>query len=255
MDSEKKDTGQGAFELYTQNARKVVVLAQEEARSMEHLYLGSEHLLLGLLRVEEGVPRRALSSLGVTLERTRECVERTVGRNVGREGLKPSDAGQLHFTPRAKEVLTQALFEARWLGHDRHVGPEHLLLGLSGQYEGAAAMVLREYGAAPGKIRGEVMKSISRGYPQKDQMATSGKTIEDWVGQRVSAAVENAGNGEPGRFKCTLEGVDDRGIVVSYRSNASEMTRFYPWHTVPYINLVHSEDSGKLPRRAGFSSA
>jgi len=151
-------------------------------------------------------------------------------------------------------VLIQAALEARWLAHDRHVGTEHLLLGLSGQYEGVAARVLKEHGAAPGTVRREVMRSISPGYPREDRRETSGKTIEAWVGQRVSVAVENMGNGESGRFKCTLEGVDGRGIVVSYESDTKKMTRFYPWHAIPYINLASSGGSEQPPRRAGFSS-
>jgi len=255
MSAEKKDTKSGFFALYTPRSRHTLVLAQQEARSMEHRYLSTEHLLLGLLQMGSGVAHCALDSLVITLEDARSRVENLVGRNVGREGLEPSSTGQLHFTPRIKEVLTQADLEARWLDHDRHIGTEHLLLGLSGQYEGVAARVLRECGATPAKIRREVMERISSGYPQEDRTATSRKTLEAWVGQRVSVAVNDMGNGESGRFKCTLEGVDDRGIVVSYESDAKNMTRFYPWHTVPYMNLAKSEESEQPPRRAGFSSA
>ena len=255
MSAEKNDTKSGFFDLYTQRSRHTIVLAQEEARSMEHRYIGTEHLLLALLRLGSGVAHHALDALGITLEDARSRVENLVGRNVGREGLEPSSTGQLHFTPQMKEVLTQAALEARWLQHDRHIGTEHVLLGLSGQYEGVAARVLKEHGATPAKVRKEVMERVSSGYPREDQMATSGRTLETWVGQRVSVAVDDMGNGEAGRFKCNLEGVDDRGIVVSYESDTNKVTRFYPWHAVPYINLATSEESEQPPRRAGFSSA
>ncbi|MDP9474179.1 MAG: hypothetical protein M3R38_00485 [Actinomycetota bacterium] len=249
-----KGTEGGFFTLYTQRSRRTIVLAQEEARSMGHRYLGAEHLLLGLLRVGGGVAHRALDSLGITLEAARSRVEHMVGRDVGREGFEPSSSGQLPFTPRMKEVLKQAALEARWLEHDRHIGTEHLLLGLSGQYEGVAARVLKEHGATPGTIRNEVMENTTRGYPREDRTASSGKTIEAWAGRHVSVAVENMGNGEPGRFTCTLEGVDERGIVVSYQSDTSRMTRFYPWRTVSYMNLARHDDPVQPSRRAGFSS-
>jgi hypothetical protein len=151
-------------------------------------------------------------------------------------------------------VSIQAALEARWLSHDRHVGTEHLLLGLSGQYVGVVARVLREHGATPGMIRKEIMESFSWGYTQEDRKAASGKTIEAWVGRHASVAVENMGNGEPGRFRCILERVDGRGIVVSYESEANKIIRFCPWHTVPYINLARSAGAKQPPGRAGFSS-
>ena len=249
-----KDTKGAFFGLYTQASRRTIVLAQEEARSMAHRYLGAEHLLLGLLREGNGAAYRALDSLGLTLEDARGRVERAVGRDVGREGIEPSPTGQLPFTPRMKEVLTQAALEAGWLEHDRHLGTEHLLLGLSGQYEGAAATVLEEHGATPGTIRNKIMQKIYRGYPREDRAITPGKTIGAWVGQRVSVAVEDTGGGESGRFKCTLCGADGKGVVVSYESGTKTMTRFYPWHSVPYINLAESEGPERPPRRAGFAS-
>jgi hypothetical protein len=251
----KKDTEGGFFALYTQRSRHTIVLAQEEARSMAHRYIGAEHLLLGLLREGGGVAYRALDSLGITVEDARSRVEHMVGRDVGREGLEPSSTGQLSFTSRMKKVLTQAALEARWLEHDKHIGTEHLLLGLSGEYEGVAARVLKEREVTPGTIRKEVIENVTRGYPLEGRTAASGKTIEAWVGRHVSVAVENMGNGEPGRFQCTLDGLDDRGIVVSYESGTKKMTRFYPWHSVPYINLAQSEGAKQPPQRAGFSSA
>jgi ATP-dependent Clp protease ATP-binding subunit ClpA len=132
MSEQQKPTKWEYFALLTRRSRDTLRLGQEEARSMGHLYFGAEHLLLGLLRVESDVAYRALSSLGVNLADTRSRVEQMVGRNVRKEGLKPSETGQLPFTPRMKEALTQTVLESQWLDHDRHIGTEHLLLGLGG---------------------------------------------------------------------------------------------------------------------------
>ena len=124
---------------------------------------------------------------------------------------------------------------------------------MSGQYGGVAARVLDGQGVTPGKIRNEIMKNITAGYPREGETEPSGKAIEAWVGRQVRVAVENMGNGEPGRFACTLGGVDDRGIVVGYESGTQRITRFYAWRTVPYINLAKSEGAKQAPRRAGFT--
>ena len=236
------------FERFTERARKVIVLAQEEARYFNHNYIGTEHLLLGLLREEEGVAAHVLGSLNVTLELVREQVESVVGDGEGGKDQR------LPFTPSSKKTQELAMREALYFEHD-YVGTEHLLLGLARVSEGHHIQVLSNLGVEPAKVRRELLRMLVSGRPQQRRRATSGKTIDDLVGQHVSVAVENMGKGEPGRFKCTLEGTDDRGIVVSYQSNASKITRFYPWHAVTYINLAKLEDSGKPPRRAGFQSA
>ena len=128
------------FERFTERARQVVVLALEEARLLRHNYVGSEHLLLGLLREEEGQAAIALGALGVELRHARAQVERIVGL-----GDSPS-AGQVPFTPRAKRVLELAAKEGSSLGHDR-IGTEHLLLGLLREGEGVGLRVLLELGA------------------------------------------------------------------------------------------------------------
>jgi ATP-dependent Clp protease ATP-binding subunit ClpA len=181
MSTDKNNAEGGFFALYTRHSRRTIVLAQEEALSIDHRSIDTEHLLLGLLRVEDGVAYNALSALGIALEDARRRVVEIAGRNVGREGLEPSSTGQLPFTPRMKEVLRQAVLEARWLEHDRHIGTEHLLLGLSGQYDGVAARVLNEQGMTPGTIRKEIMKKIGRGYLREGQTGPSGKTIEAWA--------------------------------------------------------------------------
>src|ERR687892_71037 len=137
------------FERFTERARKVVVLAQEEARHFNHNYIGTEHLLLGLLREDEGVAARALSSLNVTLDEVREQVESIVG--YGEEGT----GAQAPFTPRSKKVLELALREALQLGHN-YIGTEHILLGLVRESEGVAARVLSNLDVDPDKVRREV---------------------------------------------------------------------------------------------------
>ncbi|MDN5696987.1 MAG: NDP-hexose 4-ketoreductase, partial [Rubrobacter sp.] len=148
------------FERFTERARKVVVLAQEEARHFNHNYIGTEHLLLGLLREDEGVAARALTSLGVSLDEVREQVESIVG--YGEEG----SGGQAPFTPRSKKVLELALREALQLGHN-YIGTEHILLGLVRESEGVAARVLSNLDVDPDKVRREVVRMLGGGRGQR----------------------------------------------------------------------------------------
>jgi ATP-dependent Clp protease ATP-binding subunit ClpC len=155
------------FERFTERARKVVVLAQEEARHFNHNYIGTEHLLLGLLREDEGVAARALSSLNVTLDEVREQVESIVG--YGEEGT----GGQAPFTPRSKKVLELALREALQLGHN-YIGTEHILLGLVRESEGVAARVLSNLGVDPDKVRREVVRMLGGGRSQRGRGGEAG---------------------------------------------------------------------------------
>jgi len=142
------------FERFTERARQVVVLAQDEARKLRHNYIGTEHILLGLLREEEGLAARVLESLDITVGEARAEVARIVG---------PGDeltTGQIPFTPRAKKVLELSLREALALGHN-WIGTEHVLLGLVGENDGVAARVLLDFGADADKIRGEVIRMLS----------------------------------------------------------------------------------------------
>ena len=141
------------FERFTERARKVVVLAQDEARHFNHNYIGTEHLLLGLLREDEGVAAQALSSLNVVLDEVREQVESIVG--YGEEGT----GAQAPFTPRSKKVLELALREALQLGHN-YIGTEHILLGLVRESEGVAARVLSNLDVDPDKVRREVVRRL-----------------------------------------------------------------------------------------------
>ncbi len=149
------------FEKFTERSRKVVVLAQEEARRMEHNYIGTEHLLLGLLREDEGVAAKALTSLNVTLDEARKQLENIVG--YGEEGT----GGQAPFTPRAKKILELALREASQLGHD-YIGTEHLLLGLVRENEGVAARILENLDVNPNKVRREVTRTLGTGPGQRN---------------------------------------------------------------------------------------
>src|SRR5438270_3900704 len=126
------------FERFTERARQVVVLAQEEARTLKHNYIGTEHILLGLLREEEGLAASVLESLDITAARVRAQVVRIVGS--GEEVMR----GQIPFSPRAKKVLELGLREALALGHD-YIGTEHILLGLVRENEGAAARILLDF--------------------------------------------------------------------------------------------------------------
>jgi ATP-dependent Clp protease ATP-binding subunit ClpA len=141
------------FERFTERARRVVVLAQEEARMLNHGYIGTEHLLLGLIHEGEGVAAKALESLGISLEAVRQQVETIIGR-----GKEPA-SGHIPFTPRAKKVLELSLKESRALGHD-YIGTEHILLGLIREGQGVAAQVLVKLGADLNRVRQQVIQLL-----------------------------------------------------------------------------------------------
>ena len=144
----------GVFERFTDRARRAVVLAQEESRRLDHNYIGTEHLLLGVLAEDESVGARVLTGLGVSLDAARAEVEEIIGR-----GDTPA-AGHVPFTPRAKKVLEMALREALTLGHN-YIGTEHILLGLIREGEGVAAQVLVKLGAALGPAREGVVALLA----------------------------------------------------------------------------------------------
>jgi hypothetical protein len=144
----------GPFARFTDPARDVVVLAQDEARALRHGYLGTEHILLALLAVEEGVAAEALRALGVQLDAARSAVREIIGEG---ETAPPA---QLPFTPRSKKTLELALREALKLGHN-YIGTEHLLLALSSQEEGVAAQVLRRLGVDDEHLRAEVERALA----------------------------------------------------------------------------------------------
>ena len=155
------------FERFTDRARRVVVLAQEEARLLNHNYIGTEHILLGLIHEGEGVAAKALESLGISLEAVRSQVEEIIGQG----GSSPS--GHIPFTPRAKKVLELSLREALQLGHN-YIGTEHILLGLIREGEGVAAQVLVKLGADLSRVRQQVIQLLS-GYSGPQGASGSGE--------------------------------------------------------------------------------
>ncbi|ASY11138.1 ATP-dependent Clp protease ATP-binding subunit [Candidatus Planktophila lacus] len=157
------------FERFTDRARRVVVLAQEEARMLNHNYIGTEHILLGLIHEGEGVAAKGLEALGISLEGVRAQVEEIIGQG------QQAPSGHIPFTPRAKKVLELSLREALQLGHN-YIGTEHILLGLIREGEGVAAQVLVKLGADLNRVRQQVIQLLS-GYQGKET-ATSGGPAE-----------------------------------------------------------------------------
>jgi hypothetical protein len=141
------------FERFTDRARRVVVLAQEEARMLDHNYIGTEHILLGLIHEGEGVAAKALTSLGISLQAVRQQVEEIIGQG------QHSPTGHIPFTPRAKKVLELSLREALQLGHN-YIGTEHILLGLIREGDGVAAQVLVRLGADLNRVRQQVVHLV-----------------------------------------------------------------------------------------------
>ncbi|WP_026174576.1 ATP-dependent Clp protease ATP-binding subunit [Acaricomes phytoseiuli] len=148
------------FERFTDRARRVVVLAQEEARMLNHNYIGTEHILLGLIHEGEGIAAKALESLNISLDAVREQVQEIIGQG------QQAPSGHIPFTPRAKKVLELSLREALQLGHN-YIGTEHILLGLIREGEGVAAQVLVKLGADLGRVRQQVIQLLS-GYQGKE---------------------------------------------------------------------------------------
>jgi Clp amino terminal domain, pathogenicity island component len=142
------------FERFTDRARRVVVLAQEEARHLDHNYIGTEHILLGLIHEREGVAARALTALDISLESVRAQVEEIIGRG------DQAPTGHIPFTPRAKKVLELSLREALGLSHN-YIGTEHILLGLIREGEGVAAQVLVKLGGSLDRVRQQVIQLLA----------------------------------------------------------------------------------------------
>jgi ATP-dependent Clp protease ATP-binding subunit ClpC len=174
------------FERFTDRARRVVVLAQEEARLLNHNYIGTEHILLGLIHEGEGVAAKALESLGISLEAVRSQVEEIIGQG------SSSPSGHIPFTPRAKKVLELSLREALQLGHN-YIGTEHILLGLIREGEGVAAQVLVKLGADLSRVRQQVIQLLS-GYSGKETAgATTGSQSSTETGQSGSLVLDQFG--------------------------------------------------------------
>ncbi len=181
------------FERFTDRARRVVVLAQEEARLLNHNYIGTEHILLGLIHEGEGVAAKALESLGIALEGVRSQVEEIIGQG------QQAPSGHIPFTPRAKKVLELSLREALQLGHN-YIGTEHILLGLIREGEGVAAQVLIKLGADLNRVRQQVLQLLS-GYQGKETAAAEGgrsegtpssSTVLDQFGRNLTQAARES---------------------------------------------------------------
>jgi ATP-dependent Clp protease ATP-binding subunit ClpC len=176
------------FERFTDRARRVVVLAQEEARMLNHNYIGTEHILLGLIHEGEGVAAKALESMGISLDAVRAQVEEIIGQG------QQAPSGHIPFTPRAKKVLELSLREALQLGHN-YIGTEHILLGLIREGEGVAAQVLVKLGADLNRVRSTVIQLLS-GYQGKEAVSQGGpaegtastSTVLDQFGRNLTVA-------------------------------------------------------------------
>ena len=186
------------FERFTDRARRVVVLAQEEARMLNHNYIGTEHILLGLIHEGEGVAAKALESLGISLEAVRQQVEEIIGQG------QQAPPGHIPFTPRAKKVLELSLRESLQLGHN-YIGTEHILLGLIREGEGVAAQVLVKLGADLDRVRQQVIQLLhgrrgdelegSAAAPRERGLPAEIAVRLDAIDSRLSAVEQRAGTG------------------------------------------------------------
>jgi ATP-dependent Clp protease ATP-binding subunit ClpA len=170
------------FERFTDRARRVIVLAQEEARLLDHNYIGTEHLLLGLAHEGQGVAAKALELLGIRLEALRSQVEEIIGQG------QRAPTGHIPFTPRAKKVLELSLREAKQLGHN-YIGTEHILLGLIREGEGVAAQVLVKLGADLSPVRAQVIELLS-GYTGGPEAAAGTRLVRMSVPDDLREAEE-----------------------------------------------------------------
>jgi len=170
------------FEKFSERARRVLTSAQEEAQHLNHSYIGTEHILLGLIREEEGVAAKVLNNLGVTLGKVRSAVEYIIGRG------EKTDAGEIGLTPRAKRVIELAIDEARNLGHN-YIGTEHLLLGLLHEGEGIAAGVLESFSITLEQARTEITRVLSQGLSRSKLARSANRTpLLDQLGTDLTAA-------------------------------------------------------------------
>jgi ATP-dependent Clp protease ATP-binding subunit ClpC len=168
------------FERFTERARRVVVLAQQEARMLNHNYIGTEHILLGLIREGDGVAAKALMTMGISLDAVRQAVEDIIGR-----GTQAPSEGHIPFTPRSKKVLELSLREARQLGAS-YIGTEHILLGLIHEGDGVAAQVLVSSGVDLNRARQQVI-GVLRGRPERQTPSSSGSPSGDDLLSRLAS--------------------------------------------------------------------
>jgi hypothetical protein len=232
----------GVFERFTERARQVVVLAQDEARALSHNYLGTEHILLGLLREEEdGVAARVLASVGITHEEVRAQVIGIVGQG------DEITTGQIPFTPHAKKVLDLALREALSLGHS-YIGTEHILLGLVRENESRAARILLNFNADAEKLRNEVIQTLSGSGTGVGDAET-----QELVLRRVVPIAQQLSDGT---WVVSVE-VWDHGLVVRSATSESWPLRapeLHGWHVSDDLGTSYAQvvgSGGGSPQR-GF---
>jgi ATP-dependent Clp protease ATP-binding subunit ClpA len=186
------------FQRFTDRARTVVVLAQDEARRLDHNYIGTEHLLLGLIREGEGVAAKALEALGISLDSVRQQVEQIIGQG------QQAPSGHIPFTPRAKKVLELSLRESQQLGHN-YIGTEHILLGVIHPSDGVARQVLVKLGADPNRVRQQVIRLLqehsaeesvsARSAAQELRLLPAVKSRLEAAEQRLTAIEQRVGTG------------------------------------------------------------
>jgi hypothetical protein len=207
----------GLFERFTERARQVVILAQEEARALKHNYIGTEHILLGLLREEEGLAARVLESLEITVDRVRAQVVRIVG-----EG-EEATPGQIPFTPHAKTVLEVALREALSLGHN-YVGTEHILLGLVRENDGAATRILLDFDVNAEIIRDELIPLLSgpEGREQGRSMAVGAHALRQPIDQAWLEGLGAVLDRLAGEIRDDLKRAPDTGDLLLVLAHASD---------------------------------
>jgi ATP-dependent Clp protease ATP-binding subunit ClpC len=203
------------FERFTDRARRVVVLAQEEARLLNHNYIGTEHILLGLLNEGEGIAAKALESLGINLSGVREQVVEIIGQGA------QAPSGHIPFTPRAKKVLELSLREALQLGHS-YIGTEHILLGLVREGQGVAAKVLKGLGAELQKVREAVMKLL----PESSEGEERAHAIASEPGRETT--ISGSQLGRPPQTTCPHR--SDR--LAYHRAEIMESGGTKPWPTI-----------------------
>ena len=199
------------FERFTDRARRVVVLAQEEARLLNHSYIGTEHILLGLIHEGEGVAAKALESLGISLEAVRRQVEEIVGQG------HAAPTGHIPFTPRSKKVLELSLREALQLGHN-YIGTEHILLGLVREGEGVATQVLVQLGANLSGVRQTVIQLMS-GWTES--AASSGGEEIGVFTETVGSSVETVADDAPTCPNC-FASLDETLAVKIFEKTADD---------------------------------
>ena len=237
------------FERFTDRARRVVVLAQEEARMLNHNYIGTEHILLGLIHEGEGVAAKALESLGISLEAVRQKVEEIIGHG------QQSPADTSHSHPRAKKVLELSLREALQINHS-YIGTEHILLGLIREGEGVAAQVLVKLGADLNRVRNQVLQLLSgfqgkeaatSGAPEQGS-APSSSMVLDQFGRNLHSggAGEQAGSGHRARDRDRAR--DDRA-VPTYQEQSGADRRARASARPPWSRVCRRPSSAATCRR------